>query len=71
MSNPPLPHKQARRYHSYLVRLWHDDQQTTWRALAQSVQTGEIVHFVDLTSLFAFLQAQTDGQTEVSQAIDS
>ena len=30
-----------------------------WRAVAQSVQTGEVIHFADLESLFAFLQAQT------------
>ncbi|MCB0088112.1 MAG: hypothetical protein KDE54_09390 [Caldilineaceae bacterium] len=46
-------------YHSYLVRLWQDEEQTTWRALAQSVQSGETLHFADVESLFAFLRAQT------------
>ncbi|MFN8487411.1 MAG: hypothetical protein U0350_07440 [Caldilineaceae bacterium] len=63
MANLSKPRKTSRFYHSYLVRLWQDDTQTTWRALAQSVQTGETIHFADLESLFAFLQAQTLSET--------
>jgi hypothetical protein len=52
MPNPPSLPRPARPYHTYLVRLWQDDQQMTWRAMVQSVQTGEQIHFADLEALF-------------------
>ena len=60
----PIQHKQSSLYHSYLVRLWQDEQQMGWRAMVQSVQTGETLHFTDLESLFAFLQRQTKCSAE-------
>jgi len=59
MQNPATLSKRTPLYHSYLVRLWQDDRQMPWRAVTQSVQTGETIHFADLEELFAFLQAQT------------
>lgn len=50
------------RYRAYLVRLWQDSPHSTWRAAAQSVQSGETVRFADLAQLFAFLQAQTTAE---------
>jgi len=41
------------------VRLWQDSGQGSWRASAQSVQTGERVLFASLAELFAFLEGQT------------
>ncbi len=58
MLNRPTSPKPKQIYHSYLVRLWQDDPQTPWRVLAQSVQSGETLHFADLASFFAFLQTQ-------------
>ena len=46
-------------YHSYIVRLWQTDPEASWRASALCVQTGELIRFADLHSLFAFLYAQT------------
>jgi hypothetical protein len=46
-------------YTAYLVRLWQDSGQGSWRASAQSVQTGERVLFASLAELFAFLEGQT------------
>lgn len=40
-----------------------------WRALAHSVQTGEIIHFADLESLFVFLQAQTIAKPRDNRAV--
>lgn len=51
--------KRAGLYTAYLVRLWQENEQSPWRASAQSAVTGEKVYFADLESLFAFLQAQT------------
>ena len=72
MSNLLSAGKSPRFYHSYLVRLWQDDNELSWRAVAQSVQTGEISHFVDLASLFTFLQAQTvrSSQAEHSEPVE-
>jgi len=72
MSNLLSAGKSPRFYHSYLVRLWQEDRQLPWRAVAQSVQTGEISHFVDLASLFTFLQAQTvrSPQAEHSETVE-
>ena len=45
-------------YHSYLVRLWQQTPDAPWRASAQSVQSGMVVHFADLSALFQFLSSQ-------------
>jgi hypothetical protein len=45
-------------YHSYLVRLWQESSPTGWLAMAQSVQTGKVIHFSDVESLCAFLREQ-------------
>lgn len=49
----------ARRYESYLLRLWESDEagQLVWRASLESSDTGERRGFADLDSLFAYLQA--------------
>lgn len=59
MINRQLSPKLSQLYQSYLVRLWQDDPQAPWRILAQSIQSGETRHFVDLDSFFAFLRART------------
>lgn len=51
--------EQVSNYHSFLVRLWREQPNAPWRASVQYVQTGAVIHFTDLTRLFAFLQAQT------------
>jgi hypothetical protein len=53
----------ARRYEAYLLHLWESDQagELIWRASLESTHTGERHGFVDLDSLFAYLEtvAQT------------
>ena len=48
----------ARRYESYLLRLWESDEdsQLIWRASLESTDTGERHGFADLASLFAYLE---------------
>jgi len=48
----------ARRYESYLLRLWESDQasELIWRASLESTDTGERHGFADLASLFAYLE---------------
>jgi len=48
----------ARRYESYLLRLWESDQagELVWRASLESTDTGGHHGFADLDSLFAYLE---------------
>lgn len=59
LADPSEPSELVSEYHSFLVRLWREHAHAPWRASVQSVQTGTILHFPDLTRLFAFLQEQT------------
>ncbi len=61
----------ANTYRSYLVRFWQSNQQGSWRASAQCVQTGNTVLFGDVESLLAFLQTEIqvspeNGATDLS-----
>ena len=66
MANP-ITAQDIYRYQAYMVRLWQDDGQTTWRASVQSVQSGEVIRFSSLVALFEYLQSQTD----IESGIDS
>jgi hypothetical protein len=55
------------RYKAYLVRFWQEGEQEPWRASAQSVQSGEVVHFATLHELFIFLEMQTPTIPSTSQ----
>ena len=48
----------ARRYESYLLRVWESDQagELIWRASLESTDTGGHHGFADLDSLFAYLE---------------
>ncbi len=48
----------ARRYESYLLRLWESDKagELIWRASLESTDTGQRHGFTDLASLFAYLE---------------
>ena len=46
-------------YVVHLVRLWRSSPTSPWRASAQSVTTGEVVHFETLASLYGYLHACT------------
>jgi len=53
---------QARRYQSYLLRMWQtsDGEEQIWRASLESPGTGERRGFANLEDLFEFLNAQAD-----------
>ena len=48
----------ARRYESYLLRLWESDRtgELIWRASLESTDAGERRGFADLDSLFTYLE---------------
>ena len=51
-------------YQAYLIRMWQDGKQGTWRASAQAVQGSQVVRFANLDRLFIFLAAQTSDKTK-------
>lgn len=46
-------------YLAYLLRLWCEDDEATWRATLESAHTGERRGFADLAALLAFLNETT------------
>ena len=48
-------------YRSYLVRFWQSNEQGSWHASAQCVQTGNTVLFGDVDSLLRFLNTEISG----------
>ncbi len=75
LTDQPEQSELVSEYHSFLVRLWREHANAPWRASVQSVQTGAIIHFPDLTRLFAFLQSHTGDKlictTDISQLPDN
>jgi hypothetical protein len=62
-----FPTARARRYLSYLVRLWQEIPGAPWRASAQDVATDERHGFANLESLFVFLREQTERTTQADK----
>jgi hypothetical protein len=58
MTNELKGSVQESTYQSYLIRLWQNTEQGSWRASAQSVQSGHTVLFGEINQLLAFLQRQ-------------
>lgn len=46
-------------YLAYLVRLWREGDDKTWRATVKNPHTGEQQSFATLPQLLAFLEKQT------------
>ena len=68
MTDSPTSGLTANTYRSYLVRFWQSNQQGSWRASAQCVQTGNTVLFGDVASLLTFLQTETTGKPTTLEA---
>lgn len=48
----------VRRYQSYLLRIWREDEQTPWRIQIENPHTHEVIGFQSLPKLKAFLDEQ-------------
>lgn len=57
-----------RRYISYLLRLWLPDSagKPAWRGSLEDPHTGSRLGFADLSSLFEYLQRETESQSSES-----
>jgi len=53
-------------YISYLLRMWRvqSQGQEIWRASLEYPQTGKVIGFPDLESLFSYLEAQKAGEQD-------
>jgi hypothetical protein len=47
-------------YRSYLLRLWRNNEGSSWRAMLEQIGTRQRHGFADLDKLCAFLHAQTE-----------
>ncbi|HSM57590.1 MAG TPA: hypothetical protein VK879_15665 [Candidatus Sulfomarinibacteraceae bacterium] len=64
------------RYHAYLLRVWRDNGQPTWRASLEDPHTGESFRFASVQRLYDFLNeimsssaGESPAQREDSQEI--
>lgn len=60
--SPVLPFSKGcppvRSYHSYLLRIWREDEQMPWRIQIENPHTNEVIGFQSLPKLKAFLDEQ-------------
>ena len=49
----------GRNYLAYLLRLWQEGDETSWRATLEKPQDGKRYAFSSLERLFAFLEEST------------
>jgi hypothetical protein len=56
-----VPAKGSGNYQAYLLRLWRDSPDASWRASLEMVQNGEFYAFANVGQLFRFLNSQTEG----------
>lgn len=45
----------SRRYHSYLLRMWREDEQMPWRIQLEDPHTREMIGFQNMEKLIKFL----------------
>lgn len=60
--SPVLPFSKGcppvRRYHSYLLRIWREDEQMPWRIQLEDPNTHELIGFQNMEYLLCFLNEQ-------------
>jgi len=54
----------AKKYRSYLLRLWRAEAPDQWRASLEDPHTGKRIGFASLEQLFAFLMEQVEGDAK-------
>jgi hypothetical protein len=51
-------------YLSYMLRLWREGPHVPWRASLHSTATGEVHRFADVERMWAYLNAQMEGERD-------
>ncbi|MFZ1395692.1 MAG: hypothetical protein WAS33_02285 [Candidatus Promineifilaceae bacterium] len=59
-----------REYIAYLLRLWREKQDGSWRALLENPTNGERNGFATLAELVTFLEDKTGEKIQVAFAIE-
>ena len=49
-------------YNAYLLRIWQETPNAPWRASLQNASNDERIGFLDLKSLFVYLEQQAKGR---------
>ncbi|MFZ0546948.1 MAG: hypothetical protein WAM60_15985 [Candidatus Promineifilaceae bacterium] len=49
-------------YHAYLLRLWRENEDSSWRVVLQDARTGQKISFTELDKLTAFLEDKIEGR---------
>lgn len=57
-----------REYMAYLLRLWRENSDGSWRALLENPHSGERAGFATLAELVTFLEGKT-GETILATAV--
>lgn len=63
-----MPHKDPNSdtiyyiYNAYMLRIWQETPNAPWRASLQSTSNNERIGFLDLQSLFVYLEQQAKPQ---------
>ncbi|HBY09357.1 MAG TPA: hypothetical protein DEH22_16840 [Chloroflexi bacterium] len=50
----------ANSYQSYIVRMWRENSMGEWRASISDIDTGELRHFPNITTLLAYICQKTN-----------
>jgi hypothetical protein len=59
-------HTLPEEYLAFLLRLWREGDDLSWRAMLKNAHTGETHGFADVSQLLLFLQSQTELQTQTA-----
>ncbi len=55
-----MEEKSSATYRAYLLRLWRNTPQETWRVTLRHISDEQEHHFSDLESLFSYLSQQEE-----------
>jgi hypothetical protein len=54
-----MQRREKNSYHSYLLRLWKDGDNTPWRASLEDPRNGTQLNFAELKQLIVYLEKET------------
>jgi hypothetical protein len=71
MSDTPVNIEKQPVYHSYLLRLWLENEQSrSWRMSLENAHTGERMGFACLDALFDFLYQQIEIPPQMNTGLE-
>lgn len=52
-------------YQAYLLRIWREGNNPTWRAMLESTHTGSRQNFADVQQLISYLLTKTEESPDI------